>query len=88
MDSLFDLPESKPRWKELAEVHGIEAVLDVDVERRNDEDGSKYYSVEGWIATIHWFGKMEHACGQTEKQAVVALIHQLKLTGWETVSIA
>lgn len=46
-DTLFDIPESVPKWLELASVHGIE----------------------------------------TEKEAVISLIHKMELKGWKTVTL-
>jgi hypothetical protein len=86
MDDLFQIPESKPRWKELAEVHGIDANIWYRVTENN------YSRTAGngeprWFAEIIWFGELEAEGGDTEKEAVVALIHRLKLTGWTSVSI-
>ena len=73
MDSLFDIPETTPKWRELADQHGISAAL------RSESDE--------WTALVEWFGEVEMDRGDTEKEAVVALIHRLQLAGWETVSL-
>ena len=73
MDDLFNIEPTAPRWRELADMHGITANL-------IEETGE-------WTAWVEWFGEAEMTCGDTEKEAVVSLLHRLKLTGWETVSI-
>lgn len=73
MDDLFNIEPTAPKWRELADLHGITANL-------IKETGE-------WTAWVEWFGKAEMTCGDTEKEAVVSLIHRLRLTGWETVSI-
>lgn len=86
-DSLFDIPESKPRWRELAEIHGIESDVISDVERMSDEAGGYYAERSKGFARIELFGEIESATGETEREAVISLIHRLKLTHWETVSM-
>lgn len=72
---MTDLSDIEPpdRWGELADMHGITANL---IEQTGE-----------WTAWIEWFGQAEMTCGDTEKEAVVSLIHRLRLTGWETVSL-
>jgi len=77
---MFDVPETVPKWKELAEIHGIATK---PVVRLNDDDEEE----DEIESRIHWFGGMQFATGRNEKEAVITLIHRLKLTGWETVSI-
>jgi len=72
-DTLFDIPESVPKWRELADNLGITA-------KHNDQSGT-------WSAEIGWFREIEHESGETEREATVALIHRLKLTGWQEVSV-
>jgi len=72
-DTLFDIPESVPKWRELAETHGITT-------KYNDGSGT-------WSAELGWFGTIEHESGETEREATVALIHRLELTGWQEVSV-
>ena len=73
MEDLFNIEPTAPKWRELADMHGITANL-------IEETGK-------WTAWVEWFGQAEMTCGDTEKEAVVSLIHRLKLTGLETVSI-
>jgi len=71
-DTLIHIPESVPKWRELADTHGITA-------KYNDQSGT-------WWAEIDWFFAIDHESGETEREATVALIHRLKLTGWKEVS--
>jgi hypothetical protein len=80
MDDLFNIEPTAPRWRELADMHGITAVCRIDV-----LDCSK--DLIEWTAQIDWFESIVIERGMTEREAVVSLIHRLKLTGWETVSI-
>lgn len=72
-DTLFDTPESIPVWKALANLHGITT-------QYNSDSGT-------WSAHIDWFREIEHEDGETEREAVVALVHRLKLAGWNTISM-
>jgi len=72
-DTLFAIPESVPKWRELADNLGITA-------KYNDQSGT-------WSAEIGWFREIEHESGETEREATVALIHRLKLNGWQEVSV-
>lgn len=74
MDSLFEIEPTVPNWRELADIHGI-------VTAHNEDSGT-------WAAWVDWFRDVEHEDGLTEKEAVVALIHRLKLTEWESVSLS
>lgn len=71
-DTLFDIPESVPKWRELASVHGIETEQTGDTwESRYDDFGTLNRS------TDH----------ETEKEAVISLIHKMELKGWREVSL-
>ncbi len=73
-ETMFDVPASAPKWRKLMQRHGITA-------RRLDETPERWgagYELND--ATILGF------YGETERDAVVAMIHNLKLEGWETVS--
>jgi len=72
-DTLFEIEESVPKWRELGDKHGITAKF-------NDQSGT-------WSAEIEWFNWIAHESGETEREATVAIIHQLKLTGWQEVSV-
>jgi hypothetical protein len=65
MTELFDISEQLPPWKVQAESRGIWTNYDQD----NDY----------WTAQIDWFGGVEHAGGDTEREAVAVLTLQLKL---------
>ena len=64
MNDLLDIPDSTPPWKLRAENLGIETSI---------PDG------ERWLAEIEMFGVIEHESGDTEREAVNALIYRLKL---------
>lgn len=76
-DSLFDIPESVPIWQQLAVEHGIELEEDqfglwrARFSTVNDDDRE--------------FATVVSGC-ETAREAVVTLLHHLKLPGWETVS--
>lgn len=72
---LFDIEPVIPRWKELAELHGLSC--------KYIESGH----IPFWSADIEWFGNAESEKGETEREAVIALIHRLQLEGWRTVSL-
>jgi hypothetical protein len=76
-DTLFDIPETVPRWREFADLHGITC-------HRTES----HYLPPVYIAELEWFGRTETDQAETEREAVIALIHRLKLSQWETVSIA
>jgi hypothetical protein len=80
MENLFNIQPTAPKWRGLADMHGITAVC-----RREVLDYGK--DVIEWTAQIDWFDSIVMERGMTEREAVVSLIHRLKLTGWETVSI-
>lgn len=71
-DTLFDIPPSVPKWRELASVHGI------STEQSGDLWESTYDDFDGPVRSI------EH---ETEKEAAISLIHKLKLNGWMEVSL-
>ena len=73
MTELFQIEPTVPRWRELADTHGL-------FTQYNEDSGT-------WAACVDWFRSVEHEEGDTEKEAVVSLIHRLRLTGWETVSL-
>ena len=75
-DTLFDIPQSTPKWQELADMHGIGCAY-----REPDHLPPAY------VAEIEFFGHTEMEQGETKREAVIALIHRLKLAGWDTVSI-
>lgn len=72
MSELFDVPETKPRWRQLQEEHGIRTFL-------CDE-----FNEPIWTASIR-----PESCvmtGDSEKEAVINLIHEMKLPGWDSLS--
>jgi hypothetical protein len=71
-DTLFDIPETVPKWREIADKFGIVATY-----------RESPFLPPAWVAEM--FEDMEQ--GETEKEAVVALIHKLQLEGWSTVSL-
>lgn len=74
MDTLFDIPESVPKWRELADRHGITTTW-------SEESGE-------WTAHIMSPSRgIDAFPDSTERAAVITLIHRLKLDGWNTVSI-
>jgi hypothetical protein len=83
MTELFDIEPTAPKWRKLAEIHGIKSGAAKVMKR---EGGATYYE-DLFVASISWFGTVESDSGETEKEAVITLIHRLKLTGWETVSL-
>jgi hypothetical protein len=80
MDDLTNIEQADLKWRELADMHGITAVCRIDM-----FDCGK--DVIEWTAQIDWFDSIVTERGMTEREAVVSLIHRLKLTGWETVSL-
>lgn len=64
-DTLFEIPEETPPWKTQAESRGIWTTYSRDL----------LY----WTAKIDWFGGIEHAEGDTEREAVAVLTLRLKL---------
>ena len=72
-DLLLDVPAQNPKWKELAERHGI------NTGAYSDESSIAKYSEEG--------GFYAQVIDGTEREAVITLIHRLKLDGWRGVSL-
>ena len=75
-DALFDIEPTTPRWQELADLHGITC-------HRTES----HYLPPVCIAELEWFGKTETDQAETEREAVIALIHRLQLEGWRTVAL-
>ena len=75
-DTLFEIEPTRPKWQELADLHGI-------CSKNYNHD----FPLCSWEATIDHFGSLEAVWGQTEREAVITLIHVLKLEGWREVSI-
>lgn len=73
-DSLFEIPETVPLWVTLKEKHGIETHCAINTEEPHE-----------WTAKLQ--SRYSYAKGETEREAVVTLIHSLKLKGWESVSV-
>lgn len=74
-EALIDVPASVPKWRELMERHGIETIEALNMDTGKTRWESHTESIPETFST-----------GETEREAVVALIHNLKLEGWETVS--
>ena len=73
---LIHVEPTRPKWADLAEVHGITC--------NYIEAG---YLPPVWKSEIEWFGSTESEQGETPREAVVRLIHRLKLTGWQEVTV-
>lgn len=96
-DLLLDVPEVTPRWRELAEeleIFTINSeyaencewtafVRHSDMKEMTNEEVIDAYP--DYIAHFEISEKIQDA--PTEREAVVGLIHRLKLPGWETVSL-
>lgn len=74
-DELFDVPETKPRWRQLKEEHGIMTWTDITL----SSPDSRTWSAEHESSPIR-------CKGDTEREAVIDLIHKLKLPGWDSLS--
>jgi hypothetical protein len=74
-DLLFEINESEPEWKILQSQHGIET-------RQIFEDGIPV-AFAAWIPGR----QCETTTDETERGAVVSLIHILKLDGWQRISM-
>lgn len=72
---LIHVEPTKPRWAELADIHGIE-LCSIDLQGAVD-----------WIASIEFFGEYEREMSNCPREAVVRLIHRLKLDGWQEVTV-
>ena len=70
---LINVEPTRPKWAELASVHGIETSF--------DENAAV------WKAEIDDFAKIENEMGESPREAVVRLIHRLQLTGWQEVTV-
>lgn len=68
MEDLFNIEPTTPRWRELADTHGITANL-------IEETGE-------WTAWVEWFQSVEMESGETAEIAVNALMWRLKLGDW------
>lgn len=77
-DLLFDVPESTPRWKQIADENRIRTMF------HDPEQGQPY-----WVAMFSpsRIENDEVERGETEREAVIALIHRLQLDGWREVSL-
>lgn len=73
-DLLLDVPDQEPAWIVAKKRHGIRCEYEDD----SDMVRAVWENAEGYRNTFE---------GYTEREAVVALIHSLKLTGWEHLSI-
>ena len=76
MDTLFEIEPTTPKWRELMDLHGIEC----------------HYIESGhlppiWRSKIDWYGDNEYEQAETEREAVITLIHRLQLEGWKTISL-
>lgn len=78
---LINVEPAKPRWAELASVHGIETESVFNPGRFSGEP------VLMWNASIELFGEIETETGESPREAVVRLIHRLQLTGWQEVTV-
>jgi hypothetical protein len=102
MDSLFEIPESVPKWRELADRHGIFAHFSPDMEESERWSAWSFHCLESmepdWrkrepidlIAEYCAFIDEEAGSAEyagTEREAVVSLIHRLQLEGWQTISV-
>ena len=38
-----------------------------------------------WMATAEHFGRLQSETAETERDAVIAVIHRLKLDGWDRI---
>ena len=69
MDDLFNIEPTDPKWRGLADTHGITATYD-------EETGK-------WKAWVEWFQSVEMESGETAEIAVNALMWRLKLGEWQ-----
>ena len=79
-DNLFDMPETKPRWQQIAEQHGI-------VHSFETNDGKHPFAravIFGPNGDDDQVAAYEIA--DTEKNAVIGLVHRLRLEGWQELS--
>lgn len=73
---LIHVEPTKPRWEELASIHGIEL-----------NPINPTLPTPMWEARIENFGTIVAVVGDSPKEAVVRLIHRLKLNGWQEVTV-
>lgn len=73
---LIHIEPTKPRWLELASIHGIEL---------HPINPSLLNTI--WEARIENFGTIVAVVGDSPKEAVVRLMHRLKLNGWQEVTV-
>ena len=76
MDTLFNIEPTTPRWVELADLHGIE----YDTQANGPSPFCRAMLIRDGICEYY-------TIGETKREAVVALIHRLRLEGWREVSI-
>lgn len=72
MNHLSQIPESLPKWVELKAQHRIQSIPPASESDQWTANSQAHYA---------------YKVGDTEREAVVSLIHELKLEGWDTVSI-
>jgi hypothetical protein len=73
-DSLFEIEETLPRWRELADFYGIRTWQPVD----SDDWCAEYRPTLSFQAI---------ETQESERLAVIALIHHLQLKGWSELSV-
>jgi hypothetical protein len=67
VSDFLDLPDEAPKWKQDAAQLGIQTFFVFDM-------ADSY-----WEANLEWFGEAHTECGETEREAVIALLFRLKL---------
>lgn len=81
-DLLLDVPETVPKWRELADSHEIRSWEDYDMHRNKTFYARHYAEPDSFghetVTTIS---------APTEREAVITLIHRLQLDGWKEVSL-
>ena len=68
MNELFEIEPTVPKWRELANLHGI-----------TTKDWELDESLCSWEAQIEFFGTVQRAWGDTEKEAIQHLMHKMNL---------
>lgn len=84
MDTLFEIEPTTPKWRELADLHGITFG---PVNQSPDIEFESEYRIPESVAVIENFGEYEHEYADNDREAVITLIHRLQLEGWKTVSL-